>query len=107
MKAIESALLLAVLAAPAWAGDIPPCALSGSPTVMIAGRPALRLADVARCPAALIEPIAGIMIDGQPMVHVRSGAVDETACAARGEASVSADGRPAQGLGDVSCSVAP
>lgn len=103
MKSLTAALFLAALSTPALPADIPPCALSGSSSVIIAGKPALRLSDVAACPAELIEPIPGIAIDGQPMVHIRSGAADKTDCAATGEPSVIADHEPAQGLGDVRC----
>lgn len=88
---------------PVAASDVPACALSGSVSVMIGGKPALRLADVAGCPAELIRIIPGIQIDGQPMVHVETGSAGNTRCTAKGERTVSAGDTDAQGLGDVDC----
>lgn len=87
----------------ALAQDIPPCALSGSMTVMIGGKPALRLSDVANCPPELYETITSIMIDGQPVVHFKTGVAGKTRCAAKANPTVSLEGHDAQTLGDISC----
>lgn len=87
----------------ALAQDIPPCALTGSMSVMIGGKPALRLSDVAKCPPEFYEVISSIMIEGQPMVHFKSGASGKTACTAAGDKTVSAEGNDTQTLGDVRC----
>jgi uncharacterized Zn-binding protein involved in type VI secretion len=87
----------------ALAQDIPACALSGSMTVMIGGKPALRLSDVANCPPELYETITSIMIDGQPVVHFKTGVAGKTRCAAKANPTVSMEGHDAQTLGDISC----
>lgn len=79
------------------------CALSGASSVFIGGAPALRLSDVVNCPADLYEIVPGIMIEGQPLVRVRSGASGKANCAAKGETTVTANDQPMQRLGDVSC----
>lgn len=99
--AIAASLLLPL---PALAQERPSCALTGSMSVMIDGKPALRLSDVANCPPDLYEVINSIMIEGQPMVHFRSGISGKTTCAARGDKSVTVEGKEAQTLGDVDCS---
>ena len=104
---VRSGLIVAVAillpAGKAGADDIPACALSGSVSVMIAGKPALRMADVVHCPPELIEIIPGIQIEGQPMVHIRQGIADDTACTTTESGTVSAGKVNAQGLGDVAC----
>lgn len=97
-----------LLAQPAIADDSAPsplagCALSGASSVFIGGAPALRLSDVVNCPAELYEIVPGIMIEGQPLVRVRSGSTDNADCATRGENTVTANGEAAQRIGDVSC----
>ncbi|MBL0373108.1 PAAR domain-containing protein [Rhizobium sp. KVB221] len=104
MKFRLSVLIGLVLPTFTLAQDIPPCALSGSATVMIGGRPALRLADVANCPPALYETIDSVHIDGQPMVFFKSGKSGGTTCVAKADSSITVEGKPAQGLGDVGCS---
>lgn len=102
LRILASATFLMV-AAPAMAQEIPTCALSGSMTVMIGGKPAFRLSDVAKCPAELYDVISSVSIDGQPVVHFKTGKQDKTTCTARADPSVSIEGKAAQGLGDVTC----
>jgi uncharacterized Zn-binding protein involved in type VI secretion len=87
----------------AQADEIPACALSGAMSVTIGGRPALRLSDVANCPPELYDIIRSIEIEGQPMVHFKSGAAGKTRCSATGNATVAAEGKQATTLGDVNC----
>ncbi len=82
---------------------IPSCALSGASSVMIGGQPALRLSDVANCPAELYEVVPSIMIEGQPVVHFRAGSGEKGDCSAKGEATVTFEGEAAQRVGDVDC----
>ncbi|WP_457583885.1 hypothetical protein [Ensifer canadensis] len=102
-----SGLLLVISAMPSAAEDarppIPACALSGSTSVMIGGQPALRLSDVANCPPELYEVVPSIMIEGQPVVHFRSGSGATGDCTAKAEPSVTFEGEAAQRLGDVTC----
>ncbi len=79
------------------------CALSGASSVFIGGAPALRLSDVVNCPADLYEIVPGIMIEGQPLVRVRSGTSEKADCTAKGETTVMANNQPMQRLGDVAC----
>lgn len=104
-KAIGPAFCLLVALAPGvvLAEPVPDCALKGALSVMIGGRPALRLSDVARCPAALYEVIPSIQIEGQPMVHFKTGATEKANCTATGDATVSVEGKQATRLGDVNC----
>lgn len=85
------------------AQPLPDCALTGSASVMIGGRPALRLSDVARCPAGLYEIIPSIRIEGQPMVHIKPVANETVTCTAAGDPTVSAGGKAATRLGDANC----
>lgn len=103
------ALLVAAGLAPAplRADPLPDCALKGASSVMIGGRPALRLSDVARCPASLYEVIPSIQIEGQPMVHFRTGTTEKANCTATGDATVIVEGKPATRLGDVNCQQKP
>jgi uncharacterized Zn-binding protein involved in type VI secretion len=103
-KSVRSILIVACFC-PAWASaqPLPDCALKGSVSVMIGGRPALRLSDVARCPASFYDIIPSIRIEGQPMAHLKSGADQRTVCAATGDASVRVEGKPAARLGDLTC----
>lgn len=99
--------ILACCAAPVWAEDaaqpLPACALSGATSVMIGGQPALRMSDVVNCPPELYEIVPSIFIEGQPIVHFRSGAATKADCTAKGEASVMLEGEAAQRTGDVAC----
>jgi uncharacterized Zn-binding protein involved in type VI secretion len=101
-------VLLGFSALPALADDAAPsplagCALSGASSVFIGGAPALRLSDVVNCPADLYEIVPGIMIEGQPLVRVRSGLSEKADCATKGETTVTANDQPMQRLGDVNC----
>ncbi len=87
----------------AAAQDVPACALTGSMTVMIGGKPALRLADVANCPPSLYDIIGSVQIDGQPMVHFKSGIFGKLRCFSGPSPSVSAEGKQASAAGDVAC----
>jgi uncharacterized Zn-binding protein involved in type VI secretion len=97
---------LLLVSGPCMAQDkvkIPPCALSGAPSVMIGGQPALRLSDVANCPPSLYDILPSIQIEGLPVVHFKPGAAEATVCGAGGEASVTLEGKAASRLGDVVC----
>jgi uncharacterized Zn-binding protein involved in type VI secretion len=105
---VAALVLLGFAAAPTLADDTAPsplagCALSGASSVFIGGAPALRLSDVVNCPADLYEIVPGIMIEGQPLVRVRSGSSKKADCATKGETTVTANNQPMQRLGDVNC----
>jgi uncharacterized Zn-binding protein involved in type VI secretion len=70
---------------------------------MIGGRPALRLSDVASCPAELYEVVPSIRIEGQPAVRFRTGTGARGTCTAGGDPSVRFEGRAAPRIGDVDC----
>ncbi|WP_438753109.1 PAAR domain-containing protein [Pararhizobium sp. O133] len=96
----------ACCAYPVFAQDaqpLPACALSGATSVMIGGQPALRLSDVVNCPPELYEIVPSIFIEGQPIVHFRSGSAAKGDCIAKGESSVMVEGEAAQRTGDVAC----
>jgi uncharacterized Zn-binding protein involved in type VI secretion len=99
-------LLLLFMPLAARADQIPACALTGSMTMMIGGKPALRLSDVANCPKELYEVISSVQIDGQPMVYFKTGVAGKMRCAARSSATVDVQGKLATSAGDVSCSEA-
>ena len=67
MKRSTAVLFLLLVPSLASGQDVPGCAVTGSKTVMIGGKPALRLSDVVMCPPDSYEIISSIMIDGQPM----------------------------------------
>lgn len=101
-------MLIGVSAPPVFADDaasspLAGCALSGASSVFIGGAPALRLSDVVNCPADLYEIVPGIMIEGQPLVRVRSGSSEKADCVTKGETTVTANDQPMQRLGDVNC----
>lgn len=104
VRRLVAILLLLLVPLAARADQIPACALTGSMTVMIDGKPALRLSDVANCPKELYEVINSVEIDGQPMVHFKSGVAGKLRCAATGSATVDAEGKTATTAGDVTCS---
>jgi uncharacterized Zn-binding protein involved in type VI secretion len=99
-------LLLLFIPLAARADQIPACALTGSMTMTIGGKPALRLSDVANCPKELYEVINSVQIDGQPMVHFKTGVAGKTRCTAGGSATVDVEGKAATSVGDVSCTEA-
>lgn len=82
---------------------LPACALSGATSVMIGGLPALRLSDVVNCPPELYKIVPSIFIEGQPVVHFRSGSGEKGDCTARADPSVTIEGGAAPRLGDVAC----
>ncbi|WEZ83031.1 hypothetical protein P6U16_19265 [Rhizobium sp. 32-5/1] len=100
-----SLILLAqpVMAFAETATPLPSCALSGASSVMIGGLPALRLSDVANCPPELYTIVPSIFIEGQPVVHFRSGSGAKGDCTARADPSVTMEGGAAPRLGDVAC----
>ncbi|WP_349434954.1 PAAR domain-containing protein [Pararhizobium sp. A13] len=103
---VLAGILILAFAVPAVADDAPPlpaCALSGATSVMIGGQPALRMSDVANCPPELYEIVPSIFIEGQPVVHFRSGAGVKGDCSAKGDPSVMLEGEAAQRTGDVAC----
>lgn len=67
---------------------------------MINGRPALRLSDVALCPAGSYAIIPGMIIEGEPMVQVNPGMAE---CATSASPDVIVDGQGANRVGDVAC----
>lgn len=99
---IRIALALALLfpALPAVAQDMPACAVTGASSVMINGRPALRLSDVAACPPGLFEPVPGVFVEGEPAVRFVAPA---EGCVVVGSSDVTIDGVGAVRAGDVVC----
>ncbi|MBW9062570.1 PAAR domain-containing protein [Rhizobium herbae] len=103
---VVAGVLILVLAGPVAADQVvllPSCALSGATSVTIGGQPALRLSDVVNCPPELYEIVPSFSIEGQPVVHFRSGAGAKGDCAAKGDPTVALEGEAAQRLGDVTC----
>lgn len=102
----KCALVLFVFLAPGLAAgqDLPGCAVTGSKTVMIGGKPALRLSDVVMCPPDSYEIISSIRIDGQPMVRFKPVHFGKTRCAVMGESTVMAEGKPVTPPGSTHCS---
>jgi uncharacterized Zn-binding protein involved in type VI secretion len=97
--------LIALFPAPLLAQDLPACALTGSMTMTIEGKPALRLSDVANCPPELYEIIRSVTIDGQPRVHFKPAPTGKLRCFTLNTPTVSAEGRQAAVLGGTTCSV--
>jgi uncharacterized Zn-binding protein involved in type VI secretion len=95
--------LACTAAAFAETAPLPACALSGASSVMIGGLPALRLSDVVNCPPELYTIVPSIFIEGQPVVHFRSGSGEKGDCTARADPSVTIEGGAAPRLGDVAC----
>jgi uncharacterized Zn-binding protein involved in type VI secretion len=102
LTAAPLAAALALLTAPlvALAQPMPPCAATGAASVIINGRPALRLSDVATCPPGMFEPVPGISIEGQPAVRFSAPV---KGCIAGGSANVIMNGAPATRGGDAVC----
>jgi uncharacterized Zn-binding protein involved in type VI secretion len=94
MKNCTAFLVLLLWSGLALGQDVPACAVTGSKTVMIGGKPALRLSDVVMCPPDSYEIISSIQIDGQPMVHFKHVQFGKTRCAVMGDATVMAEGKP-------------
>ena len=103
----KSAALFAILLAPAAvsAGDLPGCVATGSSTMLIGGKPALRLSDVVNCPPDSYEIIASVRVDGQPLVRFKPVRFGKTRCAVMGDPTVTAESKPLHALGEVHCSV--
>lgn len=85
---------------PAVAQELPACAVTGASSVMINGRPALRLSDVAACPPGLFEPVPGVFVEGEPAVRF---VAPVEGCVAAGSADVTINGAGAARAGDVVC----
>src|SRR4051812_16722639 len=96
-------LVLCGLPLPAHAQDIPSCALTGSMTMTIGGRPALRLSDVVNCPPDAYEIISSVEIDGQPMVHLKPVTTGKTRCITLANPDVTVENKRASALGDLAC----
>lgn len=95
-----------LMPAPGFAGEtapMPACALSGSTSVMMNGKPALRLSDVVNCPPELYEIVQSVMIEGQPMVQFRSGTGEKGDCTSKPSNDITVEGAATQSLGDVAC----
>lgn len=103
---VKSTAVLFVLVSSglAFGQDVPGCAVTGSKTVMIGGKPALRLSDVAMCPADTYDIIRSVQIDGQPMVHFKPVHFGKTRCAVMGDATVLAENKTATPEGSSHCS---
>lgn len=102
----RSTAVLFILLGPgmAFSQDIPGCAATGSKTVMIGGKPALRLSDVVMCPPDSYEIIGSIQIDGQPMVRFKPVHFGKTRCAVMGDTTVLAENEAATPAGSMHCS---
>ncbi|WP_176522014.1 PAAR domain-containing protein [Stappia indica] len=85
---------------PAVAQELPACAVTGASSVMINGRPALRLSDVAACPPGLFEPVPGVFVEGEPTVRF---VAPVEGCVAAGSADVTINGAGAARAGDAVC----
>lgn len=104
MKKSMSVLLLALCPGLALGQDLPGCALTGSQTVMIGGKPALRLSDVVMCPPDTYEIISSVTLDGQPMVHFKPVHFGKTRCAVMGDTpTVTAEGKTVATQGATHC----
>jgi uncharacterized Zn-binding protein involved in type VI secretion len=104
MRKITALLLLSFCPSMAVSQDLPGCVVTGSKTVSIGGKPALRLSDVAMCPPDTYEILSSIQIDGQPMVRFKPVHFGKTRCAVMGSDTVMAEGKPASTLGSMHCS---
>ncbi len=85
---------------PAKAGELPACAKTGAKSVMFNGKPALKLSDVATCPAGSYEIIPNVQVEGEPMVHINTGV---SGCKADKSPNVIVNGKAAATAGDVAC----
>jgi uncharacterized Zn-binding protein involved in type VI secretion len=104
MKRSTAVLFLLLVPGLACGQDIPGCAVTGSKTMMINGKPALRLSDVVMCPPDSYEIISSIMIDGQPMVRFKPVHFGKTRCAVLGDDTVVAENKAATPEGSLHCS---
>ncbi len=99
MKSLLAAALLNI-SSQALAQGLPACAKTGAASVMFNGKPALKLADVAACPAGSFEIIPNVMVEGQPMVHFNTGV---GGCVAGASPNVIVNGKAVTSTGDVAC----
>lgn len=104
MKKSTAVLLLFLTPTLAFGQDLPGCVVTGSQTVMIGGKPALRLSDVVMCPPDTYEIISSIQIEGQPMVRFKPVHFGKTRCAVMGDDTVIAEAKPATPQGSIHCS---
>jgi hypothetical protein len=104
MKKSTAVLFLMLVPSLASGQDIPGCAVTGSKTMMIGGKPALRLSDVVLCPPDSYEVISSVQIDGQPMVHFKPVHFGKTRCAVLGDTTVMAENKAATPQGSIHCS---
>ncbi|MGV3551935.1 PAAR domain-containing protein [Rhizobium sp.] len=104
MRKSTAVLLLLLSPCLAYGQDLPGCVVTGSKTVTIGGKPALRLSDVAMCPPDTYEILASIRIDGQPMVRFKPVHFGKTRCAVMGDNTVMAESKPATPMGSMHCS---
>lgn len=101
----EASLGLLLALASITVAAAPPCALTGSPSLLAESRAMLRLGDVQGCEGVRYEVIPGVMLEGQPAVRLLPDVAAD--CAAVGAASVSIGGHPAQRVGDLDCPPGP
>lgn len=104
LAAAHALFPFALIPALAEGAEMPACAVTGAKSVFINGRPALRLADVAGCPAGMFETVPGLFIEGQPAVRL---AAPREGCIATGSSNVIAGGGMAPRAGDVACASSP
>lgn len=104
MTRYAAVLLVFASGSAGFGQDLPGCAMTGSKSVLIGGKPALRLSDVVKCPPDSYEILSSIMIDGQPMVRFKPVHFGKTRCAVMGDATVIAENNAAT-PGEVHCSV--
>lgn len=104
MKKSTAVLFCLLIPGLAFGQDIPGCAVTGSKTMMIGGKPALRLSDVVMCPPDSYEIISSIQIDGQPMVRFKPVHFGKTRCAVMGDTTVMAENEAATPQGSLHCS---
>jgi uncharacterized Zn-binding protein involved in type VI secretion len=104
MNKRTAALLMLLSPSLALGQDLPGCVVTGSKTVMIGGKPALRLSDVVMCPPDTYDILSSIQIDGQPMVRFKPVHFGKTRCAVMGDDTVMAEAKPVTPHGSVHCS---
>ncbi|MGE0503011.1 MAG: hypothetical protein AB7O76_18890 [Rhizobiaceae bacterium] len=91
---------MTVASSPALGQGFPACARSGSHVLSFNGLPALRLSDVAACPAGSYTIVQGLVIDGEPMVQFNPVGKD---CVTGASPNVIVNGQAATRAGDVVC----
>lgn len=103
MKLSATVLFALLVPGISFAQDLPGCAATGSKTMMIGGKPALRLSDVANCPPDMYEIVSSIMIDGQPMVRFKPVHFGKARCAVVDDSTVLAEGQAVTPQGSLHC----